>query len=358
MARFSTPGRLTDLTRDADLQGWSDAVDGKIQSAIANLTAAVGAANVQLVNPLRTPIANPQRRLIPWLTFPQRVYDFHPLAESRTMVESDVRRASRDEYSEWYTHVSGGNVTAVDITTELPDYWEYLAAKLSHTEFADIYRRYVDPAATEAVLFPPRGDPGDAYDPMNAFNTERGAMHMICPINNLDAALGLIWDATIWRFSGSEPMDIQDCSGADSHHADPTVIAHFNRLAREGRFITLEDPVGIYILGIDLAGWKTPDGSDPQSLVRVERGNPPVRMRVQVPSGAFTLSDVTIGGEPIRSGAQVAERVTVAAIASVGAPGAIRPARGRPCGSVAAGDAVAGAAGTKIAISWTLGRKA
>ncbi|HEY6138235.1 MAG TPA: hypothetical protein VI670_10775 [Thermoanaerobaculia bacterium] len=363
MARFSPPGRLTDLTTAAQLDGWSDIVNRGLDGAIASLTAAVGAPNVQLVNPLRTTIPNPQRRLIPWLTFPELVYDFNPLAAARRIVEGDTTRNSRDEYSEWFTHTSGGNVVAVDITTELPEYWEYLATALTHAEFTDIYRRHANPAATEAALFPPAGRPTDRYDPANRFNTTEGAMHMICSINNLGAALGLIWQAIIWRLSGSEPKDVQDCEPGGQHHADPTVIAHFNRMAREGRFITLEDPVGVYILGVDTAGWKTPDGSDPRSLITVTRGNPPVRLRVHVPSGAFTLSDVTIGGEPIRSGAQVAERVTVGIYASVGAAGAIRPTAGEPCRAVPPPPPpppmpMAAVESTEIAITWTLGRKA
>lgn len=361
MALFSPPGHLTDLTTPAQLQGWSDLVSGGLDSTIANVAAEIGAANVQLVNPLRTSIANPRRRLIPWLTFPQVVYDRNTLAHSRTIVESDTTRNSRDEYSEWFTHMSGGNVIAVDITTELPEYWDYLATALSHTAFADIYRRYANPAATEAALFPPSGAAGDRYDPMNRFNTTDGAMHMICGINNLNAALGLIGPSTIVRFNGTEPKDVQDCEPGGQHHADPTVIAHFNRLAREGRYITLDDPVGVYILGVDTAGWKTPDGSDPRNLITVSRGNPPVRLRVHVPGGGFTLSDVTIGGEPIRSGAQVAERVTVGIFASVGAAGTIRPTRGRVCRTAAAPPpppmAIVAAETTEIAFTWTAGRK-
>lgn len=351
MARFSPPGMLSDLTRDEDLQAWSDLVDGALDGVIARLVAAVGADNAQLVNPLRDPIADARPRVIPWLTPPQAVYDSNRLADARTIVDADRMRERQDEYSEWYTHRDpSGNVVAVDVTTELPEYWQFLADTLPRPDFVALYRRYVDAAVTEADLFPG----GGPYDPFNPFNTDRGAMHMICGINNLNAALGLIWNATIWRLTGSQPSDVQDCGFAAPHHADPTVIAHFNRLAREGRYITLADPVGVYILGVDTSGWRTPDGSDPRALVEVVRGTPAVRVRVGPPASAFTLSEVTIGGEPIRGGAQVAECVVVGLKAMVGEAGAVRPTRGTSCGSPEPALAVTVAAVAAAAVEWTL----
>ncbi len=345
MPRFSPPGRLTDVTSDAHLQAWSDIVNNALNASIADLRAEVGAANVQLVNPLTTPIAGAKRRIIPWFTFAEDVWDFRRRAEARLHADEPANRQpssrGQNEYSEWFTHRdSSGNVTAIDVTTELPDYWNFLVANLSRAEITALYRTWTNPAATEADIF---SGPGGSYNRLNIFNTTRGTMHMINAINNLPAALGLIWDAIVWRFRGGEVIDVQDCALGGPHHADPTVIAHFNRLAREGRFITLEDPVGIYIIGIDTDGWKTPDGSPPEDLVRYVRGDPPVRARVAVPPGrGFTLSQVTIGGEPIRWGSQIAERTTVGVYASVSKPGLISQATGRECRAGGGSDVVFG----------------
>jgi hypothetical protein len=193
-------------------------------------------------------------------------------------------------------------------------------------------------------------------------------MHMINDINTLPAAVGLIADATIWRRNGTEPVDIQLCGAMGSHHADPTVIAHFNRLAREERFITLADPVGVYIFDIDTMGWETPDGSDPRRLISFNRGRPPVRARVGVRRGCgcvpwrrpkpprFKLSDVTICGERIVSGSQIAERTTVGVIAMVGPKGAIRPTGSRPCTPIAAFALSPGAAEDE-GVPFTFGRR-
>lgn len=54
--------------------------------------------------------------------------------------------------------------------------------------------------------------------------------------------------------------------------------------------------------------------------------------RVAVPPGApFRLGDVTIGGIPIRSGAQIAERTTVGITMLVGPPGEFTFTRGINC---------------------------
>lgn len=347
MARFSPPGNLTDLTLDAHLQEWSDVVNDALNREINGLTARLGAANVQLVNPLTTPIANAEPRRVPWFTFPQDVWDHRPRAAARTFADHPDRRfpvPGQDEYSEWHTHRDAdGNVVAVDITTELPDYWDFLSTRLTRPAFTGIYRQYVNAAVAEADLFPG----GGPYNPQNRWNKEDGAMHMINRINTFPAALGLISDATIWRFNGAEPVDVQLCDVPRTHHADPAVVAHFNRMAREERFITLADPVGVYIFDIDTMGWETPDGSDPRRLITFNRGNPPVRARVGVRRGCgcfpwrrprpprFKLSDVTICGEPIVSGSQIAERTTVGVIAMVGPKGAIRPTVGQACTPVA-----------------------
>jgi hypothetical protein len=347
MPRFSPPGNLTDLTTDAHLQEWSDVINGALNGRINSLAGQIGAANVQLVNPLTTPIANARPRRIPWFTFPQDVWDHRPRADARTFADHPDRRIpspGQNEYSEWHTRRDdNGNVISVDVTTELPEYWDFLSTHLSHDAFVGIYRQYINSAVTEDDLFPGAGP----YDPTNHWNKQDGAMHMINGINTLPDALGLIADATIWRFSGTEPVDVQLCDVPRTHHADPAVVAHFNRLAREERFITLADPVGIYIFDIDTMGWETPDGSDPRRLITFNRGNPPVRARVGVRRGCgcfpwrrprpprFKLSDVTICGEPIVSGSQIAERTTVGVIAMVGERGAIRPTIGQACTPVA-----------------------
>jgi hypothetical protein len=328
--RFSPPGHLTDLTRDADLQAWSDLVSTLLDARIT--------AGGQLFNPITHPRPNLRKRRIPWLAIPQTVADHRSVEATRVQVDNPAnRRNSRDgqnEYCEWFTKraAPGGEVLQIDLTTELPEYFEFLATRLSRAELGNVYRQLY-PAATDAQLFNPAG----AYDPRNRWNSSDGAMHLIGDINDLDPnALGVIANALPWRFSAAgRVLDVQDC-GLGVFHADPTLVANINRMAREGRAITIADPIAISIIDVDTSGWKTPDGSDPRALLTFSRGTPPMHLRVAPPAGAsFGLSEVTIGGEPIRFGAQIAERTIVGVSMMVGPPGEFTFTSGITCGASA-----------------------
>lgn len=337
--RFSPPGGLNDLTRDADLQAWSDTVSALLDARIT--------AGGQLFNPVTHPRAGLQPRRIPWLAAPQTVWDHRERDEARAHVDNPANRrdsgAGQNEYAEWFTHrdPADDEVVGVDLTTELPDYWDFLGQRLSRAELGDVYRQLY-PAATDAQLRNASG-----YNPRNQWNTTRGAMHLIGEINDLDPnALGVVAGAIPWRFNAAgRVVDVQDC-GMGQFHADPTIVANLNRLAREGRAITLADPLGIYIIDLDTSGWETPDGSDPNDLVTFSRGTPPMHARVAVPPGrGFRLCDVRIAGERIRWGSQVAERTVVGITALVGPPGEFTFTSGIVCAGVvreaAAPDAMA-----------------
>jgi hypothetical protein len=342
--RFSPPGNLTDLTRDADLQAWSDAV-----SSLLDLRIRTGS---QLFNPITHPRPNLRRRSIPWLAIPQTVADHRSVEATRVQVDNPANRRNsgdgQNEYCEWFTRRSapGGDVLQVDLTTELPEYFEFLAQRLSRAELVDVYRQLY-PAATAADLFTSAG----LYNPLNRWNTSDGAVHLIGLINDLDPnALGVIAGGLPWHFSASgRVLDIQDC-GMGVFHADPAIVSNVNRMAREGRAITLGDPIGVSIIDVDTSGWKTPDGSDPRALLTFSRGAPPMHLRVAPPASAsFPLSAVTIGGEPIRFGAQIAERTIVGITMMVGPPGEFTFASGIVCGAgafdLALADVAAFAAG-------------
>lgn len=326
--RFSPPGHLNDLTRDADLQAWSDTVSTLLDARIS--------PGGQLFNPVTNPRPNLRQRRIPWLAIPQTVADHRSVEATRVQVDNPANRRNagvgQNEYCEWFTRRSspGGDVLQVDVTTELPEYFDFLAQRLSRAEFGNVYRQLY-PAATDAQLFT-----SGTYNPANRWNTSEGAMHLIGNINDLDPnALGVIAGALPWRFSpAGRVLDVQDC-GMDQFHADPTIVANINRMAREGRAITVGDPIGVYIVDVDTSGWKTPDGSDPRSLLALSRGTPPMHLRVAPPPGAtFRLSEVTIGGEPIRFGAQIAERTIVGITMMVGPPGEFTFTSGMVCGGV------------------------
>jgi hypothetical protein len=78
--------------------------------------------------------------------------------------------------------------------------------------------------------------------------------------------------------------------------------------------ITLSNPVGLYMDHIDTSGWSLPGGIRIGDCIKPVRGtaNMIERLEVAMPEGSgFTLSDITIGGEPLRYGGQIAECITI-----------------------------------------------
>jgi len=332
-SRFDPPGGLTrDLNDDAHLlDAWSGVIAGLVRTTISSLERT---KDVQFVNPFDGKPRSLQPRLIPWITMPARLANHktrdEALKDADARARENDRRDHQPEYSEWFTRRDGKDrVTGVDVTTELPEYWDFLAEK-NRAKLVELYQTWVSPDVREGDLFT-----DDIYNKVNKWNSSQGAMHMTCGINTLTAAMGVIGGAIIWRRrpGTTEVMDVQYCDGSATENADPALITHVNRLAREGRDITLENPPGIYILGLDLDGWKRPNGRPvtTDDVLAATRGTPPVRMTIR--GRGFELWESTINGEPIRWGSQIAERVTVGPIAAVG-PRQRRHPKGDDCGLI------------------------
>ncbi len=110
--------------------------------------------------------------------------------------------------------------------------------------------------------------------------------------------------------------------GNPDRFSDPSIAATINSAAATGARISLANPPGLYLAGVRTEGMRLPVGHedlDPQDLWVPERGEGGrvVRARFEAPDGAFPLSDVLLNGKPIRTGAQVAERVDVFIVALV-----------------------------------------
>jgi hypothetical protein len=124
--------------------------------------------------------------------------------------------------------------------------------------------------------------------------------------------------------SGSEAIQvIRDGAAQDCRNSDPVVVERVVRLASEGRLIAFDDPIGVYIQGVQNQQLLQPDGSEvPSEWFDLGRGlgsdeasdQRPRHQRLvfQVPDDLdFSLADLTqrTTNEPIRHGAQVAELV-------------------------------------------------
>jgi hypothetical protein len=87
-----------------------------------------------------------------------------------------------------------------------------------------------------------------------------------------------------------------------------------NELARLKADITLTNPIGLYIAGLSVAGWQTPDNSDPLSYWTITRGTKEKALRAvyEVPaSKGFAVGDIKINGKAIEFGAQIADFIRI-----------------------------------------------
>jgi hypothetical protein len=262
---------------------------------------------------------------------------------------------NQDEYCEWRATVdpASGHLARIDFTSEGPEYWVFMASgtdAFRETDdqgndawaatspvagdpamVVDLYRRFVGPQVEPADLvfandIVARTADGwvqvfaaGAYNPYNRWNTTDGLVHLTHPANSLRAEVDLAGTATVLRTdSHGQPVtgstQFVCCSGFGSatRSSDPTIGATVNSLVRQSLSVTLRDPIGIYMKTINYGAFEGPNGEDGSAYWRVLRGTDGMILRAElsVPEGAtYPLSEVLVAGEPLRSGAQVAEQV-------------------------------------------------
>ena len=161
---------------------------------------------------------------------------------------------------------------------------------------------------------------GGHYNPLNVWNTRRGAMHLIQPANSLNAEVRIAADATILRKNPdgtlkTDAQDLIDCAGygVAGRASDPHIGDLVNELARDGYVISIKDPVGLYMSRPRLSGCKTPDGEPvTQDWFSVTRGSEDYILHgvFAAPQGSqYIAGDVTIGGVPLLYGGQFAKLI-------------------------------------------------
>jgi hypothetical protein len=269
----------------------------------------------------------------------------------------------QDEYCEWRVNrdPATGLITRVTLTSEPPEIWQALFGLVPGDDGQGIpdmhfpgdrkllvqrYREWVDPSVEEDDLIA-QADVVDSqgvvwvqkgqYNLYNKWNTTHGIVHLGCPPNSLLAEIQLGGDATVLRQDACGRLLVEPDAliayagyGGPNRNSDPTIGSSVNALARLGAWITLRNPVGLYMDHIDLSGWRAPDGGDVADFVRIVRGQPGMieRLVIEAPPGrGFVVGDLSIAGEPIRFGGQVAECVTVKLTgqAHIVSPGLPRP---------------------------------
>jgi hypothetical protein len=327
LSRFDAPGSLDELSEDHRL-AWSRKVAGMIDQFTGRFP--------QFYNPT---VEDTPSDLTPtpigWSAFPTRVIREVGPGAAR-WDRADSSRIVQDEYCEWSVERGeDGKITRITFTTEVPEYWEHVAQNDPRL-LLELYRQFVDPRVERRDLFD-----GGKYDRLNRWNesTEGRLAHLVQRSNNLFAAIALVAEATILRAreDGTPVTDRQElvvCAGLGEpfRNSDPQIAEVVNDAATLGNEITLLDPVGLYLDGLQSAGMETPDSADAAEFWRVERGalGNAVRASFAVPEERdYVVGDIEIHGLPITRGAQVADKVRIR-IGAVVKPEDHLPVR-RPC---------------------------
>ena len=330
--RFDTPGRLDELSDD-DRRAWHVTVDGMFDPFTTGRFP-------QFYNPTveDAPDGLPPRPIV-WSAFPAFVQQQVGPGPQRWR-RADSRRDVQDEYCEWSVERGDdGKITRITFTTEVPEYWDHVAEK-DPDHLLELYHQFVDPSVELDHLF----DDEEKYvggredDPRNQWNTstEGRLAHLVQGNNTLGAAIALVAAATILRVreDGTLVTDRQElvvCGGLGNQfrNSDPQIAEIVNGAARSGNKVTLLDPIGLYLDGLQSAGMETPDGADAAEFWHVERGTPghAVRASFAVPEDrGYVVGDIKVNGVSITFGAQVADEVRVR-IGAVVKPGDHQPRR-------------------------------
>jgi hypothetical protein len=322
LPRFSTPGKI----EDADPDGWS-AVVAEVFGLFGGFSQFYDPTDVD--TPSEAEIAS-----VIWPAFPASLRGGGPLER---MEIADSFRGPQDEYCEWALEKNEDDkITRVTFTTEVPEYFEHLFAT-DRGGLLAFYRDLIDARVESGDL-----EQGGRYLRRNKWNgsTIGRPAHLISRSNNLQAAVQLAAEATVLRERDGTPVtnrqDLVACGGLGEplRNSDPQIASTVNNAAANGAEVTLSDPIGLYIDGLMTGGMEAPDGEDPGSFWKTERGDErhTLRAAYEVPQEedrSYVVGDITIDGRPIRFGGQLAIRVRVRLDAVV-KPGDHQPDR-LPC---------------------------
>jgi len=233
----------------------------------------------------------------------------------------------QDEYCEWSVERNdAGDIVRVTFTTEVGEWFKHLATT-DPVGLLELYRELAGENVPESEVLAENGSYVGWNADMNT-RTDGPIVHLAQGSNTLGAAISLAAEASILRTrDGSIVRDhkvLMRCTrlGNPDRFSDPSIASTINAAAATGARISLANPPGLYLAGIRTEGMRLPAGHedlDPQELWIPERGSDGrvVRARFEAPDGAFPLSEVLLDGNPIRTGAQLAERVDVFIVALV-----------------------------------------
>jgi hypothetical protein len=366
LSRFDPPALLADFNSiPGQLEAWHRAVSAWFDMVVSAKTLAIGGMP-QYYNPAKfDPGGVVVEQAVTWNAFPKemlRRYGRERALQLADMVwpieryrmptadpaippgKLGVVYRPQEEYCEWHVvrHPDTNEIQRITFTSEPPEYWQALFGLIPGPDGVEIafpgdkdlllrlYRELVSPEVElddligKADINDAQGNPlviKGQYNIYNKWNTTHGIIHLNAPPNSLMAEIQLGGDATVLyndprgrRLVEPEALICYANYGGPNRNSDPTIGAAVNALARLGAYVTLRNPVGLYMDHIDLSGWEAPGDANVSDFVHIARGAPGMieRLVIDAPAGhELSVSDLTIAGAPLRFGGQVAECITV-----------------------------------------------
>jgi hypothetical protein len=367
LARFAPPAFLSDFNAiPGQLDAWNKAVSTWFNAVVAIEEKKIGAAPQYYNAASFDPGGVQVEQAVTWNAFPKELlrrfgreralqladflwpieYFGNPPPDPTNLLNtSGILYRPQEEYCEWHVlrNPDTQAIERITFTSEPPEYWQALFGlvpggngipDVSFPGDTDVvlqlYRDLVSPEVQLKDLIAPtelKNRSGNVlakkgqYNIYNKWNTTHGIVHLNSPPNSLVAEILLGGDASV-LYNGPlgrllvepEALICYANYGGPNRNSDPTIGASVNALARLGAYVTLGNPVGLYMDHIDLSGWETPDGAHASDFVRIVRGSPGMieRLVVEAPQGCkYAVGDLTIAGVPIHFGGQVAECITV-----------------------------------------------
>ena len=227
-----------------------------------------------------------------------------------------------------------GKIKEIVFTCEGPEYWRAIAT--DKDLLLQLYRKYASTEVKLTDLLTPNG----TYKPNNKWNMS-AAIHLTHRANNLGAEINIAAVTTVLRGNGDTPLSndraLICCGGYGlvNRNSDPKIGATVNTAVRDGNWVSLRNPIALYISDIDASQFTKPDGTAITDFKtrywNVIRGSADdgmiLRASLKVPEDEMfdnkplLLGDLLVSGDPLLYGGQVADTIDVGLYAII-VPGA------------------------------------
>jgi hypothetical protein len=347
LTKFSPPANIGDFDQNPSLKDdWNKFISDTLQEQIKSLSdpplpngdggEGVPPEQVCFFDPRKQPPGQATTVSVMWRGFPNVLTAKFGKEDAYKRADEPVQNIRiQDEYLEWVVRRDDatGKIKEIIFTCEGPEYWERISQ--DKDLLLQLYRKYASPEVKLSDLLSSNG----TYKRNNKWNMS-AAIHLTHPANTLGAEINIAVRTTVLRGSGTPISNDHAliCCGAYgvvNRNSDPKIGATVNAAVRDGNWVSLRDPIALYISDIDSSQFTKPDGSAITDFTtrywNVIRGSADdgmiLRASLKVPEDEMfenkplLLGDLLISGDPLLHGGQVADTIDVGLYATI-VPGA------------------------------------